>query len=617
MSEEVPSLLALCLKAITSAIIHGEFFTDIFECYGYDHLQDILDLPSDLLDSVVINLPPLALQTLHNVLIDDCMEKFRTPGEIHGRKRGRYDNFNIAWKILFRKRWPEDLRKIDPRKYITTDDSAGIHNSVKGPLDWQQLYWEKHLQNCLDDAAERALLPSFYGRIGELRISNSIINAISHGENMLDECFRLSYHCDRFGCYARCLRLQNVLCAVEICEMLRSCKLQKLIFIRIISKTQVDGVCMLLNHHRKTLLSLEFIHCQLYPTVMNKICSSLCEEGSLIHGIQSFCVKSSPISESKSSLIPTCLLSFLSSGRLLESVCFSDTKMQPKFAKKILDTLLSSSSDLVTLEISENNISGWLSKIERQSKDFRSLLGSDASLKSLTVLNLRGSNLHSNDAEDLGHILVKMPCLKSLDISDNPITDEGIRSLIPYFVRALGKTNLLSNVKLENCNLSSGGVIELLRSLPSLEEPLNMLSIADNHLGSSVAATLAKFLGASGLRELNIEDIGLGAVGFKELEEILPQEIALSFINIRLISQAPNLVSINAGANIMPPESVDIICDALKLLKGKLEHLDLSENSHLCRSNNTSALLEFCHQGKPIVMIPSPPQSGTPYDDDP
>nr|CAD1820934.1 unnamed protein product [Ananas comosus var. bracteatus] len=574
MSEEVPSLFALCLKAITSAIIHG-----------YDHLQDILDLPSDLLDSVVINLPPLALQTLHNVsvkidkgcclfmlisktwklsshrLIDDCMEKFRTPGEIHGRKRGRYENFNIAWKILFRKRWPEDLRKIDPRKYITTDDSAGIHNSVKGPLDWQQLFWEKHLQkSCLDDAAERALLPSFYGRIGELRTSNSIINAISHGENMLDECFRLSYHCDRFGCYARCLRLQNVLCAVEIC---------------------------------------------------------------------SFCVKSSPISESKSSSIPTCLLSFLSSGRLLESVCFSDTKMQPKFAKMILDTLLSSSSDLVTLEISENNISGWLSKIERQSKDFRSLLGSDASLKSLTVLNLRGSNLHSNDAEDLGHILVKMPCLKSLDISDNPITDEGIRYSIPYSIlcKALGKTNLLSNVKLENCNLSSGGVIELLRSLPSLEEPLNMLSISDNHLGSSVVATLAKFLGASGLRELNIEDIGLGAVGFKELEENCPKKllfhsstsggIRTAYFLSRLISQAPNLLSINAGANIMPPESVDIICDALKLLKGKLEHLDLSENSHLCRSNNTSALLEFCHQGKPIVMIPSPPQSGTPYDDDP
>lgn len=32
-------------------------------------MQDILDLPSDLLDSVVINLPPLALQTLHNVSV--------------------------------------------------------------------------------------------------------------------------------------------------------------------------------------------------------------------------------------------------------------------------------------------------------------------------------------------------------------------------------------------------------------------------------------------------------------------------------------------------------------------------------------------------------------------
>lgn len=44
MSEEVPSLLALCLKAITSAIIHGEFFTDIFECYGSESLIPLLNL---------------------------------------------------------------------------------------------------------------------------------------------------------------------------------------------------------------------------------------------------------------------------------------------------------------------------------------------------------------------------------------------------------------------------------------------------------------------------------------------------------------------------------------------------------------------------------------------
>jgi len=40
-----------------------------------------------------------------------------------------------------------------------------------GTVDWQQKYWEKHLQECLDEAAESAFLPSFCGNIGELSIS--------------------------------------------------------------------------------------------------------------------------------------------------------------------------------------------------------------------------------------------------------------------------------------------------------------------------------------------------------------------------------------------------------------------------------------------------------------
>ncbi|AQK43839.1 RNI-like superfamily protein [Zea mays] len=54
----------------------------------------------------------------------------------------------------------------------------------------------------------------------------------------------------------------------------------------------------------------------------------------------------------------------------------------------------------------------------------------------------------------------------------------------------------------------------------------------DNHLGSPVAAALARFLG-SHVRALNATDIGLGTVGFQILEETLPTEVALSHINIR------------------------------------------------------------------------------------
>uniref|UniRef100_A0A453CSY2 Uncharacterized protein n=1 Tax=Aegilops tauschii subsp. strangulata TaxID=200361 RepID=A0A453CSY2_AEGTS len=51
---------------------------------------------------------------------------------------------------------------------------------------------------------------------------------------------------------------------------------------------QVNGVYLLLSCHAETLLSLEFIHCQLYPAVMDKVCISLCQPGSQNYKFQSF-----------------------------------------------------------------------------------------------------------------------------------------------------------------------------------------------------------------------------------------------------------------------------------------------------------------------------------------
>ncbi|XP_038971246.1 uncharacterized protein LOC103706967 isoform X2 [Phoenix dactylifera] len=564
--------------------------------------------------------------------VDGCGKSGTASNGINdGRKRGRYGDFNTAWKLLFKKRWPENIKKIQPINCVATQYVSGMCSLVNQSVDWQQLYWEKHLQSCLDDAAEIALLPAFDGCIGELRISDSIVNAIGHSGNIAGDCLKLSYHCNKFGLYARCLKLQNVLCVAEICELLRGSKLQVLVFRRIISSTQVNGLCMLLNQHWETLVSLEFIYCQLPLNTMNQICNSICKEGSRIHGIQHLCVRSSTIFDCKSSSMPPGLLSFLSSGRSLVSLHFCETKMQPKFATIIFDTLLQSSSGIVTLEISDSNIAGWLSKVDRKSTDFSSLLGSDLSLTSLSVLSLRGNNLHKEDAEDLNHILVHMPNLRSLDLSDNPITDDGIRNLIPYFIRALEKAHPLSDIKIENCNLSGMGVAELLRNLPTLKEPLKTLSLADNDLGSFVAAPLAKFLGNSGVRVLNIEEVGLGPLGFQELEKEMPNKMALFDINIsknrggiraayfiaKVILQVPDLVSINAGGNIMPAESVEIIYDALKQSKGKLERLDLTGNTQLCQSSYIAMLLEFHCHGKPIVAISSLPTAETPYDDDP
>jgi len=48
-------------------------------------------------------------------------------------------------------------------------------------------------------------------------------------------------------------------------------------------------------------------------------------------------------------------------------------------------------------------------------------------------LSHRGNNLRKDDAENLGYAFAYMPNLEDLDISDNPIEDEGLRSILFLF----------------------------------------------------------------------------------------------------------------------------------------------------------------------------------------
>ncbi|KAF8388328.1 hypothetical protein HHK36_026994 [Tetracentron sinense] len=417
-----------------------------------------------------------------------------------GRKHGRYGKFNRLWKTLFKSRWPEDVRQIQLVDWLTKEGLA----RCKPASDWQQMYWEAHLQNCLDKAAETAVLPSFDGCIGEIAIADTIMKSIGYEERMdhtTCDYSTLSYHCQQFGCYARCLRLQNVLCVAEICQLLRNSKLQSVVIRRIKSKEHVNGVCKLLNQNNETLSSIEFIHCKLPSTSLNAIFDSLYLKGTKTHGVQHFSIKVSSFLKTNPVSVPPGLLSFLSSGRSLCSLNFCDNHLGPNFAKVVFDILLETSSGLTVLDLSENNIAGWLSTFKgRFSSCHPSSLGIGKSLQSLRVLNLRGNNLCKDDADGLKYALVHMPNLEILDISDNPIEDDGIRSLIPYLIEASERNSPLADVKIENCDLSFNGVTQLLGTLSTLKKPPSTLSIADNDLGSEISEPLAKFLGTPSIR---------------------------------------------------------------------------------------------------------------------
>ncbi|KAL0560257.1 hypothetical protein IC582_000657 [Cucumis melo] len=602
---EAPSLLSLCIALVTDEIVQRD-----------DVPPALYDLPPDLLDTLALQLPPLALHNLQSGMPFELQneDEYDNGCLVDGRKRRRSSNFNLAWKKNFNLRWSKLTDAIQP-------------------VDWQQIYWERHLQSCLDEAAEIASLPSFSKCIGEIEMSDSILKYIASEKSIhfwRAKYRNLSYHCQEFGCYALCLMLQSVLCVSEICHILRSCKLQKLVLRWIRFPEQVNGLCKLLSQNRETLTSLELIHCKLSSTSVNSICDALIHNRKT-HGILHFSINASHFDETDPVALPSGLVSFFSSGRYLYSFKLCDNDLGKNFGKLVFHTLLDASSCLSALDLSENKMTGWLSNFNR-----RSLTGLQASsmvgksLQSLRVLSLRGNGLKKDDADNLRYALFHIPNLEFLDISDNPIEDDGIRNLIPYFIEASERSFPFADLNLENCELSCDGVTQLLNVLSTLRKPLRSLSVADNSLGSSVAGALGVFMGKS-IQILNVEGIGLGPCGFQDLVEGVTEGSNIVNINIsknrggieiatfllKLLSGGSDLVSVNASYNLMPVESLDIIRSALKIAKGKLELLDLRGNNWDDQKAQDSLVAEFQNSVKKILIYSSSPTLDGLYDGDP
>lgn len=422
--------------------------------------------------------------------------------------------------------------------------------------------------------------------------------------------------------------MPNVLCVEETCLLLRNARLESLELQWIKSYMHVEGLCKLISQNYRSLKSIKFMHCKFTVSSLDAICDLLCMHNPQALGMQHFSIKTSNFLENNFQSSPAGLISLLSSGRSLSSLCLSDNHLPRHFARKVFDTLVDASSGITVLDLSENNIAGWLSHFKYKNRS--STDGTYNSLKSLKELNLRNCNLQMDDVDCLRYALVHVPNLEQLDLSDNPIETSGIRCLIPYFKETSYKYFPLVELKLESCELTCFGVCELLEALSSLRKPLNFLSIGGNSLGSEIGTALGKFL-CCGIQALDIEDIGLGSTGFMRAGQAIVKETKLHSINIsknrggietarflsKLFSHAPDLSTVNAKYNFMPKESLSILSSAVKAAKGKLEHLDLRGNIICGQQVHLSELAEFQTNGFSILELSSSPALNEPYDDDP
>ncbi|KAL7126771.1 hypothetical protein ABFS83_14G209100 [Erythranthe nasuta] len=539
----------------------------------------------------------------------------------------RYGILDAAWRALHKVRWPGFGQQKQAVPWLDKQDEAK-YDSVD---DWQQLYWEAHLQDCVDAVAETALLPSYDGSIAEIKIPDGILQQIGLSGHLIiltSDCPKFSYHCQKFAAYARQLRLPNALCVAETCDLLRSSKLGNLELQWIKSTDHVEGLCKLLNHNSKTLKSIHFVHCKLSTTFINAICDSLQIKNLQAHAVEQFSIKRSSFLQTDSSPIPVGLVSFLTSGRSLQSLTLCDDQLGRNFARVIFNSLLDVSASISKLDLSENDISGFLSQFRWRSSSCPSGIGK--SLQSLQVLNLRFCNLVSDDANCLKQALLHMPSLENLDLSDNYI-EGGFRNVIAYFTEISGRELPFADLKLENCELTCDQVIELLGVLSTMKKPLNLLSIKGNRLGSKIGMSLGKFL-HTGVCAVDIEDIGLGSSGFREALKEISKELKIAYINIsnnqggieaarflsNLVSHAHKITSIDARYNLMPAESLSVISAGLKASKGTLEHLDLSGNS-LCDQlvDEASVLAEFRINGHRALNISLSAAPNVPFDNDP
>ncbi|XP_047958544.1 uncharacterized protein LOC125204047 isoform X3 [Salvia hispanica] len=534
----------------------------------------------------------------------------------------RCDILDTVWRALYKARWPSlDQQKKTVAWFDRNKEKCEIIN------DWQQKYWETHLQDCVDAIAETALLPSYDGSIGDIQIPDCIMEQIGCKDYLIKlplDSLKFSRHCQQFGAYVRRLRLPNALCSAETCELFQNSKLGSLELQWIKSNDHVEGLCKLLNQSTETLKSIEFIHCKLSPDFVNAISDSLHMTGLQVHGVQHFSIKRSSFLQADSSPIPAGLASFLTSGRSLQSLTLCDGHLGRNFARGIFNSLLDSSSSLSKLDLSENSISGFLSQFRWRPSSC------NKSLQSIRVLNLRSCNLERDDAESLRHALNCMPNLDSLDLSDNPIED-GVGSLATYFTKISSRDVPFTNLKLENCDASCEQMVELLGVLSTLNEPLHVLSIKGNMLGSKIGAPLGKFL-CTGVLSLDAEDIGLGSSGFLQAAKEISVELKIAYINISdnqgalgaaefiasLVKHANEIAAIDARYNLMPMHSLSVISSGLKDSKGKLKHLDLAGNTfchQIADADFVSAELQIHGQSGLNVLLSVAPH--IPYDNDP
>ncbi|XP_022886840.1 uncharacterized protein LOC111402719 isoform X2 [Olea europaea var. sylvestris] len=155
MMNEVPTLIHLCVAAIRDELLHGYSHDDI--------LPVIYELPPELFDVLLPELPPLVLQKLHENLPIGFRDDYELANGYseHHKKRRRFGIVDSAWRALYKLRWPG----LGQKNQVMVCLDKHEEEKYSSVVDWQQIYWEAHLQNQLRGCHNRDSISSILWRL--------------------------------------------------------------------------------------------------------------------------------------------------------------------------------------------------------------------------------------------------------------------------------------------------------------------------------------------------------------------------------------------------------------------------------------------------------------------
>ena len=278
-------------------------------------------------------------------------------------------------------------------------------------------------------------------------------------------------------------------------------------------------------------------------------------------------------------------------------------------------------------ELSCNNIKcvteGFLVHCKASDEEARSLVdveggsGTEQSKKTCTLehIELTDCNIGSLEAQHLAQALRVYTSVKTLDLSDNPLDDEGAKALAEMLggngAESSGTVNTtLEHVDLSDCSIGLLGAKHLAQAL-CVNTSVKTLTLNDNPLGDEGAKALAEMLGGNGaessgtvnttLEHVGLSSCSIGPVGAQHLAQALCVNTS-----VKTLTLSDNPLD-DEGAKALAEMLGGNGAENSGTVNTTLEHVDLSDCSigllgakHLAQAlcvNTSVKTLTFLQQG--------------------